>query len=295
MPMASLGDISTKIGAVKKTKQITKAMNMVASAKLRGAQQRIERFRPYADKFYDMLTDLSAKADASANPLLEIREEITTVGVVVVTSDRGLCGSFNANVIREATNVIKAKEAEGKKVVVYTVGKKGRDALRKLGCDMGGDYPDRMNSFDFTLANELGIEIIESYLAKQLDEVVLVYGNFISMAKQPPATLELLPITPKEAGEGEEAGGVAQEYIYEPDVVGLLEELLPRFLKVQLYKGLLSTSASEHAARMAAMDNATKACDDMVSALTLVFNKTRQAAITSELMDIVGGAEALKG
>ncbi|GAB7081256.1 F0F1 ATP synthase subunit gamma [Megalodesulfovibrio paquesii] len=295
MPMASLRDISTKIGAVKKTKQITKAMNMVASAKLRGAQQRIERFRPYAEKFYDMLQELSAKADSSAHPLLEVREEIKTVGVVVMTSDRGLCGSFNANMIREGNKVVKAKLAEGKRVVVYTVGKKGRDALRKQGYEMGTAYPDRMNNFDFTLANELGVEIIESYLSKQLDEVILVYGNFISMARQVPEVQPLLPIAPKTSASEDGKKGVAQEYIYEPDVVGLLAELLPRFLKVQVYKGLLSTSASEHAARMAAMDNATKACDDMVGALTLVFNKTRQAAITTELMDIVGGAEALKG
>ncbi|MCA1944723.1 MAG: F0F1 ATP synthase subunit gamma [Desulfovibrio sp.] len=293
--MASLRDISTKIGAVKKTKQITKAMNMVASAKLRGAQQRIERFRPYAEKFYAMLQELSAKADSSAHPLLEVREEIKTVGVVVMTSDRGLCGSFNAAMIREAVKVIKAKQAEGKHVRVYTVGKKGRDALRKMGFDMATAYPDRMNSFDFTLANELGMEIIEAYMARQLDEVVLVYGDFVSVARQNPEAQRLLPVAPKTPVEAASTKSVAQEYIYEPDVVGLLAELLPRFIKVQVYKGLLSTSASEHAARMAAMDNATKACDDMVGALTLVFNKTRQAAITTELMDIVGGAEALKG
>lgn len=293
--MASLRDISTKIGAVKKTKQITKAMNMVASAKLRGAQQRIERFRPYAEKFYAMLQELSAKADSSAHPLLEVREEIKTVGVVVMTSDRGLCGSFNAAMIREAVKVIKAKLAEGKQVRVYTVGKKGRDSLRKMGFEMATSYPDRMNNFDFTLANELGVEIIEAYMAKQLDEVVLVYGDFVSVAKQIPEAQRLLPVAPETSAEAASTKCVAQEYIYEPDVVGLLAELLPRFIKVQVYKGLLSTSASEHAARMAAMDNATKACDDMVGALTLVFNKTRQAAITTELMDIVGGAEALKG
>ncbi|AGW12557.1 F0F1 ATP synthase subunit gamma [Megalodesulfovibrio gigas] len=293
--MASLRDISTKIGAVKKTKQITKAMNMVASAKLRGAQQRIERFRPYAEKFYAMLQELSAKADSSAHPLLEVREEIKTVGVVVMTSDRGLCGSFNAAMIREAVKVIKAKLAEGKQVRVYTVGKKGRDSLRKMGFEMATSYPDRMNNFDFTLANELGVEIIEAYMAKQLDEVVLVYGDFVSVARQIPEAQRLLPVAPETSAEAASTKSVAQEYIYEPDVVGLLAELLPRFIKVQVYKGLLSTSASEHAARMAAMDNATKACDDMVGALTLVFNKTRQAAITTELMDIVGGAEALKG
>jgi F-type H+-transporting ATPase subunit gamma len=293
--MASLKDVQLQIAGVKKTKQITKAMNMVASAKLRGAQTRIERFRPYADKFYEMLGDLASKADENAHPLLEVREEIKTCCVLLATSDRGLCGSYNVNLINEALRVAREKSAEGKTVKFYCVGKKGRDAIRKSDYEVVKGIGDAMGTFDFSLANEMGMEVIHSYLTGEFDEVVLVYGEFVSIAKQIPVRLALLPISPAAKEEEVPASGVQKEYIYEPAVEGLLAELLPRFIKVQVYRGLLDTSASEHAARMAAMDNATKNCDEMVQSLTLIFNKTRQAAITSDLMDIVGGAEALKG
>ncbi len=291
--MASLRDVQTKIVGVKKTKQITKAMNMVASAKLRKAQDKIERFRPYANKFYEMLGDLAGGADESVHPLLEVHPEIKTVGILMVTSDRGLCGSFNANITKKALEIARAKSAEGKTVKFYCVGKKGRDAARKSGHEIVMQYTDAMGGIDFTLANEVGMELINSYMAGELDEVVTVFGEFISMAKQDAVSLNILPMASDEV-EGEETGA-AKDYTYEPSVEGLLAELLPRFIKVQVYRSMLDTSASEHAARMAAMDNATKACDDMAEALTLLFNKTRQTAITTELMDIVGGAEALNG
>jgi len=292
--MASLRDVNNKIGAVKKTKQITKAMNMVASAKLRGAQDRIERFRPYADKFYEMLGDLASKADEAAHPLLEVREEVKTVGIMLVTSDRGLCGSFNTNLISTALKTAQAKAGEGKEVKFFCVGRRGRDVVRKSEYELAYEVVGEMGGFDFSLANGLGMEVINAYLNGDVDEIVLIYGQFVSMGRQVPEKLTLLPIASEEAAEGDEGQGGASEYIYEPDVEGLLAELLPRFIKVQVYRGLLDTSCSEHAARMTAMDNATRACDDMVERLTLIYNKTRQAAITTELMDIVGGAEALK-
>jgi F-type H+-transporting ATPase subunit gamma len=291
--MASLRDVKTKIGAVKKTKQITKAMNMVASAKLRNAQSRIERFKPYAQKFYEMLGDLATGADESVHPLLAKREEKKTVGIVLVTSDRGLCGSFNSNLIKAGLKLGREKKAEGLNVKYYCVGKKGRDAVRKAEYEIAVQYRDVMNHFDFTLASKLGQELISSFLDSTLDEVVLVYGEFISIGRQVPVVQQILPISGTPGGG--ESSGSGKEYIYEPSVEGLLAELLPRFIKVQVYRGMLDTSASEHAARMSAMDNATRACDDMIGSLTLLFNKTRQAAITRDLMDIVGGSEALKG
>lgn len=304
--MASLKDVQNKIAAVKKTKQITKAMNMVASAKLRTAQTRIERFRPYAEKFYGMLGDLAGGADPSIHPLLEVREEINTTGILVITSDRGLCGSFNTNINVRARRLADAKAAEGKTVKMYCLGKKARDFFRKTDYEVVTDWIGEMNSFDFSLGAEVGNLLMKDYLEKQLDEVVMVFGEFVSMGQQPPREMNILPIKAdeesgeaKEAKEAKEAGeagaGGSKEYIYEPSVEALLAELLPRFVNVQVYRGLLDTSASEHAARMTAMDNATRACDDMVERLTLLYNKTRQAAITKELMDIVGGAEALKG
>jgi len=289
--MASLRDIQNKIVGVKKTKQITKAMNMVASAKLRGAQTRIERFRPYADKFHDILTDLGSRADASVHPLLETREEINSVGIVLVTSDKGLCGSFNQSLCLKAKELAEGKAAEGKTVKFICIGKKGRDFFRKTSFEVMAAYPEHMSNFDFQLASEIGNKVIDGYLSGELDEVHVVYGSFVNVARQEASASQVLPAEP--ADQAEEPG--SSEYIFEPSVEGLLAELLPRYVKVQLYRGLLDTSASEHAARMVSMDNATRNCDDMVGSLTLVYNKARQASITTQLMDIVGGAEALKG
>ena len=292
--MASLKDVKVKIGGVKKTKQIPKAMNMVASAKLRGAQMRIERFRPYADKFFDMLRDLGGQSEDAVHPLLAARDEVKTTGIVLATSDRGLAGSFNVNIITAALKLAAVKKAEGKDVKFYCIGKKGRDAVRKLGFDIPMAIVGQMNALDFTMAVTVGAQVMEDFLSGALDEVIMYYGEFISLGKQPPASLPLLPIASANKEEGD-TPAQSKDYIYEPDVDGLLAELLPRFVKVQVYRGLLDTSASEHAARMAAMDNATRNCDDMIRSLTLLYNKTRQAAITTELIDIVGGVEALKG
>lgn len=290
--MASLRDIKNKIVGVKKTKQITKAMNMVASAKLRGAQNRIERFRPYADKFNDILIDLASRADASAHPLLEKREVIENIGIVLVTSDKGLCGSFNANLCNAASRLAKQKEAEGKTVKFICIGRKGRDFIRKSKYEIVSQYAENMTNFDFQLASETGNIVIDGYLSAQFDEVHIVYGKYVSIARQEATVAQILPA---ETAEVSDAPGASSEYIFEPSVEGLLAELLPRYVKVQMYRGLLDTSASEHAARMSAMDNATKNCDEMVGSLTKVYNKARQASITTQLMDIVGGAEALKG
>ncbi len=293
--MASLRDVQNQIVGVKKTKQITKAMNMVASAKLRSAQERIERFRPYADKFYEMLGDLAAGADESVHPLLEVRDEVKTVGIMVTTSDRGLCGAFNINIINKAMKLADAKAAEGKTIKVWCIGKKARDAFKKTDHEIVRAEADAMTHFDFTLAASVGNELIAGYIEGELDEVHVVFGEFQSMAKQPPVDLTVLPMAAEKAEDGGESESGSGDYLYEPSVEGLLAELLPRFIKVQVYRGLLDTSCSEHAARMAAMDNATKACDELTDTLTLLYNKTRQAAITGDLMDIVGGVEALKG
>jgi len=292
--MPSLKDIQRKIGGVKKTKQITKAMNMVASAKLRKAQQRIERFRPYADKFYEILTDLSSRTDASVHPLLEVREEIKKVVIVLVTADRGLCGSFNVNLTNKARKLAEEKKAAGKDVEIVCVGKKGRDVMRKQPWPILSEHVNVMNIFDFTLGVELGTRLMNGYLNHEFDEVIIIFGQFISLVKQEVASLRILPIASDAVQPAGESQAAPSEYIYEPSVEGLLAELLPRFVNVQVYRGLLDTNASEHASRMRAMDNATKNCDDLANSLTLIYNKARQSAITTQLMDIVGGAEALK-
>lgn len=297
--MPSLKDVKMKIVGVGKTKQITRAMNMVASAKLRGAQARIEAFRPYASKYRQVLAELARKVEGDAHPLLAEHAEKKNCAIVLVTSDRGLCGSFNGNIISTAMKLAKEKKAAGMEVSFVCVGRKGRDAVRKSDFRIISAQADRMGSIDFALAATVAQEVIKGYAEMSLDEVWLVYGEFVSMAHQPPHTLCLLPLKAPEtaddqAAEGESAGPHC-EYIYEPAEEKLLAELLPRYVNVQVYRGLLDTSASEHAARMAAMDNATRNCNDMIGMLTLLYNKTRQASITSELIDIVGGAEALNG
>ena len=294
--MPSLKDVKTKIVGVGKTKQITKAMNMVASAKLRGAQSRIERFRPYAGKYRQVLAELATKVEGNAHPLLAEHEEKKQCAIVLITSDRGLCGSFNGNIIATALKLAKEKKDAGMEVRFSCVGRKGRDAVRSAGYEIITAHADRMGSIDFALASGVAQELIHMYEELALDEVWLVYGEFVSMANQPPKSLCLLPLKAPEAeAQTEEASGPKCEYVYEPKEEQLLAELLPRYVNVQIYRGLLDTSASEHAARMAAMDNATRNCNEMIQSLTLLYNKTRQASITSELIDIVGGAEALNG
>ncbi len=296
--MPGLKDVKDKINGVKKTAQITKAMSMVASARLRGAQEKMEAFRPYAGKFAEVMRDLSGGFENGSLPLMEVRD-IKSVEIVVVTSDRGLCGSFNANIIKTAERLRKSYEASGKKVSYVTVGKKAGQVLKKTG-KLRVAFNDIMGSFQMFNAREISQNITETFLNGESDQVDIVYGRFYSMAVQKPEREELLPITPVTAPEetgGEKAAseGPSGSYTYEPDPAEIMEVLLPFFLNVQVYHAMLEVGASEHAARMTAMDNATNACKDMIKDLTQLYNKTRQAAVTSELMDIVGGAEALRG
>ncbi len=293
--MPGLKDVKDKISGVKKTAQITKAMNMVASAKLRGAQEKMISFRPYASKFVEAMQDLSSGMENTDLPLMEVRE-VKSVEIVVVTSDRGLCGSFNANIIKTAERLRKQYEASGKKVSFVTVGKKGTQAFKKSG-KLRASFNDIMGAFQMFNAREISHNITEAFLNGESDQVDIVYGRFYSVAAQKPETSELLPIKPVASDESKKQnkGEVSGSYTYEPDPDEIMEVLLPLFLNVQVYRAMLEVSASEHAARMTAMDNATRACKDMIKDLTRLYNKARQAAVTGELMDIVGGAEALKG
>ena len=288
--MPSLKDVKLQIAGVGKTKQITRAMGMVASAKLRGAQNRIERFRPYAEKFGEMLGDLAARTEEAAHPLLQVHKEVKSAVVVLLSSDRGLCGGFNVNLISTALDLARAKTDEGLSVRFICVGRKGRDAVRKTSYEIIESYGDVMGSFDFRLAARLGGKVSQLYESGEADEVYLVYSEFAGMTRQIPTKMELLPVTA--AAREEDGNKPAAECLYEPEVGVMLAELLPRYVNVQIYRGLLDNSASENAARMAAMDNATRNCDELTNSLTLLYNKTRQAAITNELIDIVGGANA---
>jgi len=297
--MATLKDVQMKIAAVKKTQQITKAMNMVAASKLRGAQESMDGFRPYAGKFSEVLGSLAEKAGEETNPLLEAREEVERINLVLCSSDKGLCGGFNSNLISKAQAFKKEKEAQGIEVVFTNFGKKGRDWCRRNKFEILSEHVGVVGTrLGFNIAVSSGQNLIQGFLDKTYDEVYIVYAEFVSMARQAPVLKQMLPILPIESAEAETEGeekSYLAEHICEPSPPELLGELLPKNVYVQLYSALLETSTSEHAARMAAMDNATKACKDMIENLTLLYNKARQAAITAELMDIVGGAEALKG
>lgn len=289
--MASLKEVKLKIAGVKKTAQITKAMNMVAAAKLRSAQEKMEAFRPYAAKFNEAMSNLSGGANTTGFPLMEVRD-VKTVEIVVVTSDRGLCGSFNANIIKLALKMKKEYEAAGKKVSFVCVGKKGAQLLGKTGC-VRKSYRDIMSSFQMFHAREVATDIASQFLSGASDKVEIIYSNFKSVASQVPAVSSLLPVQPT-TEQAEKEKSFSGEYIYEPSTEEIMDVLQPLYLNVIVYHAMLEVGASEHAARMTAMDNATNACKDMVRSLSIIYNKARQAAVTSELMDIVGGAEALK-
>lgn len=288
--MPSLKDVQMKIQGVKKTSQITKAMNMVASAKLRGAQEKMESFRPYTSKFNDAMSNLSGGANTGSFPLMEVRE-VKNIEIVVITSDRGLCGSFNSNIIRDVGKMITKYEAEGKTVSLVCVGKKGYQILRKTG-KVRKQFLDIMGTFQMFNAREIASDVSKNFLDGNADKVEIIYGEFRSVAIQRPATKAFLPVQPIEGEEVEQK--ISGEYIYEPSTEEIMDVLQPLYLNVMIYHAMLEVGASEHAARMTAMDNATNACKDIVDHLTIVYNKARQAAITAELMDIVGGAEALK-
>ena len=287
--MATLRDIKNKIAAVKKTKQITRAMNMVAAAKLRTTQGRMENFAPYAKKFSEVLENLASRVEPEVHPLLVKREKISKVELLHFTADRGLCGSFNVNSINRANKWLKEQRSSGREPVLTLVGKKGRDFFRKEKVLVRESFTSLYGTLDIAFINKLTAGFIQRYLAGEVDEVCMIYSRFVGMAKQEPTLVKLIPIEPPN-----EAHALGTDYLYEPTAEALLIELLPKHINVQIMNAFLQQETSEHAARMAAMDNATKNCSELVESLTLVYNKARQASITAELMDIVGGAEALR-
>lgn len=291
--MATLSDIKRKIGAVKNTRQITKAMNMVAAAKLRGAQMKMESFEPYATKFAEVLGNLASRIEPDIHPLLVKKEKVSRVELLHFSGDKGLCGSFNANLFHRAEKWVNQEKDNGVDIAVTAVGKRGRDYFKKRGYDLIGSHINAYRSVDISFVNQISRGMIDRYLADEVDGVYMIYSRFLGMGKQLPTLVKLIPVEPPVAKD--EQSGAKTEYLCEPDPEGLMIELLPKHINVQIYNAFLQNETSEHSARMAAMDNASRNCDDLVESLTLVYNKARQAAVTAELMDIVGGAAALKG
>ncbi len=290
--MPSLRDIKNRIQAVKNTGKITKAMKMVAAAKLRKAQDAMMKMRPYSDKMKSVLTGLSAGIERETHPLLALRPR-RTVEVIVLTSDKGLCGAFNANILKASHKLIHNLEDEGFDVSITAIGKKSRDYFKRRNIAVRKQWTGLSGKVVYSSAQEVAQEVIGSYIAEEIDEVLLVYNEFKSVIAQKVTVNKLLPIVQMEEEEEGTALSTA-DYIFEPSEGEILNRLLPKNIEIQIFRALLESQAAEEAARMTAMENATKNTKEMVDRLTLTYNKARQASITAELMDIVGGSEALK-
>ena len=286
--MASLKIIRKRISSVKSTQKITKAMKMVSAAKLRRAQDAATAARPYADKLTDLLRNVAARMGTTTHPLLEARPEERTIHVLLVTADRGLCGGYNSNLLRKAEALLQERGAD--RVRLTTVGRRGYDYFKKRPVNIVDKHINLFGGPSAQLAREIGERVSQEVADETCDAVYLIYSHFRSALVQVPTVQRLLPIEAHAA----EAGG-AMDYRYEPDAASLLDRLLRQYVTVLIHRAFLEATASEHGARMTAMDSATSNASEMIDRLTLEMNRARQATITKELMEIIGGAEALKG
>ena len=286
--MANLKDIRSRIKSVKNIQKVTKAMKMVAAAKLRKSQENMEKARPYEGRLKQLIYNLANDTDIKSLDLLVQREQINAVGVIIVTSDRGLAASFNTNIIKKAEYEINSIGSENSKL--FCIGKKGYEYFSKRGYNVSKFYIDFWNQLTFDMATNIGKDIITSFLAHDVDEVKVIFNYFKNVATQEVIYENLLPIQALENNENTKS---LDNIIFEPSKRDLLDLLIPKHLNTQIWKYLLESFASEQGARMVAMENATENAGDMISDLTLEFNKARQTAITTEMLEIVGGAEAL--
>jgi F-type H+-transporting ATPase subunit gamma len=296
--VASLRIIRNRIRSVRNTQKITKAMKMLAAAKLRRAQDAVIRARPYAQLIEEMLASLAearARDELPPHPLMAVRPE-RRVEVVMLTSDRGLAGGFNSNIIRRGQRFMTEEGGRLERIQFSTVGRRGRDFAKKRGFTMRKDYLGFFGRLSYGQAREIANDLIQAYEKDELDAVYLLYNYFRSTIAQEIMLVRLLPLAPKSRKPEDQAKGglLTPEHVFEPSRPVVLQSLLPRFLAMQIWRALLESEASEHAARMTAMDSATKNAAEMIGRLTLEYNRARQAAITKELMEIVSGAEALK-
>lgn len=300
--MATMRDIKRRIRAVENTKQITRAMYMVAAARLKRSEGQVKSARPYSRQLVAMLERLGRTHLQVPHPLLEPRDEAHSKAYVLFTGDRGLCGSYNANLIRFTESVL--EETPGQHTLV-AVGRKGRDYFRRRGVPFLAEFTGIGDVADITFAKKLARGLMDAFVSGQVDEVNLVFSEFISPLSQRPKEVPLLPLggfretgaaeSTREETRGKRSLEETREYIYEPSPAEVFANLLPRFVEVQVYHALMEAKASEHGARMTAMKNATDNAEDLIRSLTLDYNRARQAAITKEIAEIVGGAEALKG
>ena len=288
--MSKLRQIKNRIKGVKKTQQITKTMEMVAAARIKKAQARMEAARPYALKMIELIDSVSKAAQNVSHPLLEKRE-LRNVLVITFTANRGLCGAFNSNVLRLTEKLIERETALGRNVDVAVLGRKGLSYFKFKGLELV-QYFDVTDKVEFAEAKAVSDFVIKSYTEKKYDAIYLIFNHFKSLMRQIPTEFRLLPLEPKVSEENKKVSET--EYIWEPSAEAVLYELLPRYVDTLVFRALLESAASEHAARRAAMKNATDNAAEMIKSLTLSMNKARQAQITKELTEIVTAAEAIK-
>lgn len=302
--MSTLRDIKRRITSVKSTQQITKAMKMVAASKLRRAQDRIFEARPYANKMFSVLSSLAMRTGREEHSLLAKRSS-SKIEILVITTDRGLCGALNSNILKKAYEFNRQKKKDDYETSISTIGRKGRDFFRKRNIPLRKTWVGLSGKITYSNAQEIAMDIVKNYTVEDpthpkdpadreelFDEVYLVYNEFKSAMQQRVIIEKLLPIEPQKV-EKEDVIHYG-EFIYEPSASEVLDTLLPKHIEVQIFRALLESEASEQGARMTAMDNATRNAKELIEKLTLQFNKARQAAITKELMEVVGGAEALR-
>jgi len=294
--MASLKEVRGRIISVNSTQQITKAMKMVAAAKLRRAQDNIVKIRPYAEKLNTILNNLSETLDDSAENPFSKEREVKNVLIVAVTSDRGLAGAFNANVVKGAMSLINDKykvQAKAGNVTILCIGKKGLDVFSKRDMKVVGDFSTTFLQLNFETARKAAEFAMNGFVNNEYDRVEIVYNEFKNVATQIIRQEQFLPIKREKTAVKTTSSNV--DYIFEPSKEEIVSQLIPKSLKIQFYKALLESNASEHGARMTAMDKATDNAKELLKELKLTYNRTRQAAITKEILEIVGGAEALAG
>jgi len=290
--MANLRAIRKRIGSVKSTQQITKAMKMVSAAKLKRAQDAIVAARPYAGKMREVVQAVAGRAGLDAHPLLSSRER-KKVALLVVTSDRGLCGGFNSNLLRAANRFLRENGGGTEDIALFVVGRKARDFFRRRQVPMRKEYLNVLGTLSYGHAEQMANDLIGGFLEEEFDEVMVAFNEFRSAISQVVRMEKLFPVAIEQAEENAAADGI--DYLYEPSQKEILATLLPKYVEAQIFRVLLESVAGEHGARMTAMDSATSNAVEMISRLTLQMNRARQAAITKELMEIIGGAEALKG
>lgn len=293
--MPSLKDIRKRIASVKNTQKITSAMKMVAAAKLRRAQDAAESARPYAEKMNQVISGLATRTDPSMHPLLETRDVQDNALLIVISSNRGLCGGYNSNVFRAATKFMRDRSVSGVNFEAVTVGRKAAQFLRSHKVEVAENFTDVIGEISYAKAKQIANFATDAFIAGTYDNVYLIYNGFVSAISYDTRIEPLLPLSLEDIEDENVDAEAISEYIFEPDEASLLADMLPAHIEVKVLHALLEAEAAEHGARMTAMDNATTNANEMIDSLTLQYNRARQAYITKELVEIVSGAEALEG